>query len=113
MMITTHILDISIGRPAVGVAVILEMSLSPDKWMEMGKGETDADGRLRTLLPPDYALAAGVYRLTFQTGAYFMQQMIDIFFPEVSIVFTVQDPTQHYHVPLLLSPYGYSTYRGS
>ena len=112
-MITTHILDISLGRPAGGVAVTLELYLSPDNWMEMGKGETDADGRLRTLLSPDHVLKPGVYRLTFQTGAYFMSQMIDIFFPEVSIVFTVQDPEQHYHVPLLLSPYGYSTYRGS
>ena len=111
--ITTHILDTSLGRPAGGVAVVLEFYLAPDNWSEMGKGETDADGRLRTLLPPDHVLALGVYRLTFQTGAYFMSQMIDIFFPEVSIVFTVQDPTQHYHVPLLLSPYGYSTYRGS
>ena len=111
--ITTHILDTSLGRPAGGVTVILEMKLSPDSWQALGKGETDADGRLRTLLPPEHTLASGVYRLTFQTGAYFMSQMIDTFFPEVSIVFTIQDPAQHYHVPLLLSPYGYSTYRGS
>jgi 5-hydroxyisourate hydrolase len=111
--ITTHILDVSLGRPARGVAVTLEMSLSPGKWVEMGKGVTDLDGRARTLLSPDHTLAAGVYRLTFQTGAYFTSQMPDIFFPEVSIVFSVQDPAEHYHVPLLLSPYGYSTYRGS
>lgn len=111
--ITTHILDTSLGRPAGGVTVILEMYLEPDKWRALGKGETDTDGRLRTLLPPEQMLAPGVYRLTFQTGAYFMSQMLDSFFPEVSIVFTVKDPTQHYHVPLLLSPYGYSTYRGS
>lgn len=112
-MITTHILDISLGRPASGVAVILEMSLGSQSWAELGSGLTDADGRLRTLLPPDHDLAAGVYRLTFKTGAYFMAQMIEVFFPEVSIVFNVQDTAQHYHVPLLLSPYGYSTYRGS
>jgi 5-hydroxyisourate hydrolase len=111
--ITTHILDTSLGRPAGGVAVVLELYLHPGGWREMGKGETDADGRLRTLLPPDQAVAPGVYRLTFHTGAYFMARMTDSFFPEVSIVFTVQDPTQHYHVPLLLSPFGYSTYRGS
>jgi len=111
--ITTHILDTSLGRPAGGVVVMLELYLAPDNWVKLGKGETDADGRLRTLLPSEQAIAPGVYRLTFQTGAYFMSQMIDIFFPEVSIVFAVQDPAQHYHVPLLLSPYGYSTYRGS
>jgi 5-hydroxyisourate hydrolase len=111
--ITTHILDTSRGRPASNVTIALELYLYPDGWMELGKGETDADGRLRDLLPPDQTLVPGVYRLTFQTGAYFMSQMVDIFFPEVTVVFTVQDPTQHYHVPLLLNPYGYSTYRGS
>lgn len=111
--ITTHILDTSLGRPAGGVSVRLEMYLEQDSWTELGKGETDADGRLRTLLPPGHAFVSGVYRLTFQTEAYFRSQMINVFFPEVSIVFTVQDSTQHYHVPLLLSPYSYSTYRGS
>jgi len=111
--ITTHILDTSLGRPASGVAVVLEFYRQPDDWVEIGKGETDADGRLRTLLPPEQSVAPGVYRLTFQTGDYFRSQMVDIFFPEVSIVFVVQDTTQHYHVPLLLNPFGYSTYRGS
>lgn len=111
--ITTHILDTALGRPAAGVTVILEMHHAPDDWAVLGQGETDADGRLRTLLPPDHLLASGVYRLTFRTEAYFTSQLTGGFFPEVSIVFTVQDATQHYHVPLLLSPYGYSTYRGS
>jgi 5-hydroxyisourate hydrolase len=111
-MITTHILDTSLGRPASGVAVVLEIH-HQDGWAALGNGETDADGRLRTLLPPEHTLATGIYRLTFQTGGYFASQRIESFFPEVSIVFLVQDLPQHYHVPLLLSPYGYSTYRGS
>ena len=112
-MITTHILDLSRGRPASGVRIVLEFYRHPEGWTQVGTGETDADGRLRELLGPDQTILSGVYRLTFQTRAYFMAQQVESFFPEVTIVFHVQDPTQHYHVPLLLSPFGYSTYRGS
>jgi|SRR4051794_2970897 5-hydroxyisourate hydrolase len=111
--ITTHILDVSRGRPASGVAVTLEMQTSAQSWEIIGKGETDADGRLKELLSPTHVLAEGVYRLTFDTKSYFAAQQLESFYPEVKIVFMVANATQHYHVPLLLSPYGYSTYRGS
>ena len=110
--ITTHVLDTSRGQPAVGVAVTLEFE-GDSGWQQIGRGVTDADGRARDLLPAAYTLAAGVYRLTFQTEAYFAAQKIEAFYREIVIVFTIRDPAQHYHVPLLLSPFGYSTYRGS
>ncbi len=106
--ITTHVLDTSRGRPARGVPVVLEVR-SETGWREIGRGETDGDGRVRQLLSE----GAGIYRLTFQLEAYFQAQGIEGFYPEAAIVFHVRDASQHYHVPLLLSPYGYSTYRGS
>ena len=113
--ITTHVLDIARGRPAAGVAVVLEHGKGGDAsaWHEIGRGLTDADGRVKTLLSPGVVLAAGVHRLTFATGAYFAAQDVAAFYPEVRITFTIADPAQHHHVPLLLSPFGYSTYRGS
>jgi 5-hydroxyisourate hydrolase len=111
--ITTHILDTSIGRPASGVPVVLETRSAEGDWKVIGQGMTDMDGRVKDLLPPDTPLQAATYRLTFDTGAYFSQQSIESFYPEVSIVFTVCDAGEYYHVPLLLNPYGYSTYRGS
>jgi 5-hydroxyisourate hydrolase len=109
--ITTHILDTAQGRPAGGVAVVLEQQ-GEAGWIVVGGGTTDADGRLRTLLEPD-KLGAGNYRLIFETGAYFAQQGVAGFYPQAIVVFAVREPSQHYHVPLLLSPFGYSTYRGS
>lgn len=106
--ITTHVLDTARGRPASGVSIRLERGSAV-----VGRGETDADGRLRTLLPAGAALEAGAYRLVFDTGAWFAAQGLDAFYPEVAVDFVVQDGGQHYHVPLLLSPFGYSTYRGS
>ena len=111
--ITTHILDTSRGRPASGVPVKLEHQLDDGAWQPIGEGASDADGRAKELLPSGFALQGGVYRLTFDTGAYFAAQKVEGFYPEVTIVFTVRDPAQHYHVPLLLNPFGYSTYRGS
>lgn len=111
--ITTHVLDISRGRPASGVAVTLERETTDGGWQEIGKGATDPDGRARDLLSDDYVLSEGIYRLTFATGAYFAAQEIESFYREVVIAFSVNDPAQHYHLPLLLSPFGYSTYRGS
>lgn len=111
--ITTHVLDIAVGRPASGVPVVLEYESEGGAWKEIGRGETDGDGRLRDLLPTDFDLTKGTYRLTFDTSAYFNAQGAQGFYPEVSIAFIVHDAAQHYHVPLLLSPYGYSTYRGS
>lgn len=111
--VTTHVLDVSRGRPAEGVRVTLEHKSMVGQWEWFGGGETDADGRLKQLVPESKLLMAGVYRITFDTGAYFKTHGVEGFYPEASIVFEVRDATQHYHVPLLLSPFGYSTYRGS
>ena len=110
--ITTHILDISTGQPARGVFVKLERQ-SSESWESAGQGVTDDDGRLRGLLAPDVVLLPGCYRLTFDTATYFAQQAVEGFYPQVVVAFIVSDAATHYHVPLLLSPFGYSTYRGS
>lgn len=109
--ITTHVLDTSRGCPADGVAVVLER-LSGEGWVVIGGGATNLDGRLAALIEPG-DLAPGTYRLIFDTGAYFASQNVVGFYPQAVVVFVVRDASQHYHVPLLLSPYGYSTYRGS
>ncbi len=111
--ITTHVLDTARGRPAPGVPIVLEVRDAGRNWREIGRGETDADGRLRELLPEGFALAEGQYRLTFDTEAYFAADGAEAFYTEVIVSFVVRDAGAHYHVPLLLSPYGYSTYRGS
>ncbi len=108
--ITTHVLDTAAGRPAAGVPVTLEHQGAT--WALLASGTTDDDGRIRDLLPPG-SLTPGVYRITFAIDDYYHQQGIAGFYPEASIVFRVRDPDQHYHVPLLLSPFAYSTYRGS
>ena len=111
--ITTHVLDTSRGRPAAGVSVILETRVSGGGWETLGRGVTDGDGRLRDILPPAHALVEGSYRLTFDVASYFAAQDTQGFYTEISVSFVVRDVAAHYHVPLLLSPYGYSTYRGS
>jgi len=110
--ITTHVLDTARGKPAEGVPVVLERESSPGRWTEIGRGSTDADGRLRGLTQ-NHALERGAHRLTFDTATYFASQSRVAFYPTVIVVFTIADPAQHHHVPLLLSPFGYSTYRGS
>jgi 5-hydroxyisourate hydrolase len=100
--LSTHVLDTAAGRPAEGIAVRLETR----EGEVLGEGVTDADGRVPEIGPEQ--LDRGAYVLRFDTALY-----VDGFYPEVVVVFTVADPDQHYHVPLLLSPYGYSTYRGS
>jgi len=110
--ITTHVLDTAHGRPAAGVPVTIEFKTAAG-WELIGKGITDADGRVRELLSPGFEFQAGVYRLTFDTAAFFSGQGIEAFYPTVSVVFSIREVGQHYHVPLLLSPFGYSTYRGS
>jgi 5-hydroxyisourate hydrolase len=112
-VITTHVLDTSIGRPAVGVPVVLERSDGGIGWSVCGRGDTDADGRLRTLFPADTKLTAGRYRLVFDTRTYFESRNIRSFYPAVVVIFDVTAGDEHLHVPLLLSPYGYTTYRGS
>ncbi len=111
--ITTHVLDISIGRPAAGVLVRLDRRTFEGEWGLVGSRKTDSDGRVRDLIPEDEKLMASVYRLTFDVGPYFREKQVDGFYNEVTIDFVVSDASQHYHVPLLLSPFGYSTYRGS
>ena len=110
-MITTHVLDTARGVPATGLDVILEMRYASE-WSPIGRTTTDAQGRVSTF--SDTPLSVGIYRLTFDTGAYHRDQGIMApFFPEVRIVFSVRDAGAHHHVPLLLSPFGYTTYRGT
>ncbi|MBV9195949.1 MAG: hydroxyisourate hydrolase [Solirubrobacterales bacterium] len=108
--VTTHVLDAARGRPAAGVPVVLERRTGGD-WQRLAEGLTDHDGRCRDLTPG--SLGAGVHRLLFDTGAYFSAAGQRTFYPEVAVTFDVGDVDQHYHVPLLLSPFSYTTYRGS
>lgn len=110
--ITTHVLDVSVGRPAANVAVVLEVQSPAGQWSEVARGTTDADGRLRDW-PAAKSAEAGTYRLTFDARAYFATHKITSLYPQVVIVFEVRDSQEHYHIPLLLSPFSYSTYRGS
>jgi 5-hydroxyisourate hydrolase len=111
--ITTHVLDTTRGKPAAGLAVVLEMSAGSDRWRELGRGVTDANGRISDFNPPLATLERQVYRLRFSTGAYFAASHVRTLYPEVPVVVEIEDPVEHYHIPLLLSPFGYSTYRGS
>ena len=110
--LTTHVLDTFRGVPATGLAVTLEKGQGKE-WKRLAAGHTDNDGRLRQLLPDGSLLSAGVYRLTFETGAYFKAAGVKHFFPSVTVTFETAETAAHLHVPLLLSPYGYSTYRGT
>jgi 5-hydroxyisourate hydrolase len=109
--ISTHVLDITRGRPAQGVPVTLEKK-DGASFARVTSGATDADGRVKELVP-EGQLTEGTYRITFDTGAYFGGLGVEGFYPEATISFVVRDANAHYHVPLLLSPFGYSTYRGS
>ncbi len=108
--VTTHILDLSSGRPAAGVEVRL-LQGGEREAREIGATVTDRDGRASRLATE--SLEVGEYRLLFETGSYFEQQGVASFYPRVEVTFRIEDPGEHYHVPLLLSPFGYSTYRGS
>jgi 5-hydroxyisourate hydrolase len=110
--ITTHILDTSQGKPAAGVPVFLDHQ-DQGEWQRIGSGATDADGRVKTLVPDSHQLVRGLYRLEFRVADYFETQGVKGFYPYVKIVFCLEDINSHYHVPLLLNPFGYSTYRGS
>lgn len=110
--ITTHVLDTARGRPAAGVTLRLEIDAA-GAWRELARGQTDADGRCRELLAPGSRLEKARYRLTFETAAYFASHGIVSFHPEVVVTFEVREPAEHHHVPLLVSPFGYTTYRGS
>ena len=110
--ITTHVLDTSQGVPAAGIQVTLERGNPTGIFSAVGSGTTDEDGRIIDLLDGE-SLAPGTYRLRFETGPYFAAAGVTPFHPCVEIIFAVRDSRQHYHVPLLLGPFGYTTYRGS
>lgn len=111
--ITTHVLDTARGRPAAGMAVVLDYRDDRGDWAELARATTNADGRIPDLLADDAVLRPGTYRLRFATGTYFLSLGLRGFYPEVHVMVSIEDPAAHYHIPLLLSPYGYSTYRGS
>lgn len=119
--ITTHVLDLGSGRTGEGIRVLLRRK-EGESWREIGSGVTNADGRVEDLLPKGARAEPGTYSLTFVVDASpgpsspskkIPGSSLSPFFPEITITFVVTDPEQHYHVPLLLSPFGYSTYRGS
>ena len=108
---STHILDTALGRPATNVALTLSQ-LDGETWHLIGSGHTDLDGRCKTLLG-NHSLAVATYKLRFHTAPYFHTLNLPSLYPYIEIVFTVTDPAQHYHIPLLLTANGYTTYRGS
>jgi len=111
--ISTHVLDTARGKPAARVPLRLERQDAAGNWQQIGAGETDNDGRCAQLLPDNERLREGVYRLTLDTGKYFAAQDIAGLYPVVEITFTARAGDTHFHIPLLLSPNGYTTYRGS
>lgn len=110
--ITTHILDIAAGSPAQNVPISLHAQ-EGEGWREVGAGRTNEDGRIPDLCAAGEVLPAGTYRMHFDTAAYFESRGDAVFYPWADVVFSIGGDGQHYHIPLLLSPYGYSTYRGS
>jgi 5-hydroxyisourate hydrolase len=112
MSISTHILDTSLGRPAANVPVTLWLSKDPE-WILLNEAATDADGRVKDLLPESQSLHPGLYRIRFDTAFYYEQRDLTGLYPWVEIVFTVAAGQSHYHIPLLLTTNGYTTYRGS
>jgi 5-hydroxyisourate hydrolase len=109
--ISTHVLDVMRGSPAAGLAVTLSRREPDGDWKEIGESVTDADGRVRDLTEDE--LEAGEYQLRFNTRPYFERSGLDAFYPEVLVVFNVGDPSSHLHVPVLLSAFGYTTYKGT
>lgn len=109
--ITTHVLDTGKGRPAKGMSLKLQYFSHHEEFIDLNTKVTNDDGRVPDLLTTP--LKTGVYRLIFETGEYYKSQGEKCFYPEATIVFNIEDETQHYHVPLLISGFGYSTYRGS
>jgi 5-hydroxyisourate hydrolase len=112
MGISTHVLDTACGRPAAGVPVSLERQQAAE-WRVVHSDKTDADGRCRQLLPIGAVLEVGVYRVRFETAVYYGAQRVAGLYPYVEIAFEVRDSEQHYHIPLLLTANGFTTYRGS
>ncbi|XP_035784381.1 5-hydroxyisourate hydrolase-like [Anopheles albimanus] len=112
--LSTHILDTSRGKPAPEVPVTLYRQTGESGWTKIGTGITDNDGRFREFFSAgQVGLQVGVYKLHFEVAGYFRNRGVDTLYPFIEVVFTVANEKQHYHIPLLLNPYGYSTYRGS
>jgi len=109
--ITTHILDTTKGKPAEGITIVLYKGEN-DQWEEIARGKTNGDGRITDLLAKDRVLEKRIYKMRFETKDYFDKQAIPTFYPYVEIIFDIQS-NEHYHIPLLLNPFGYTTYRGS
>lgn len=110
--LSVHVLDLQSGQPSAGIRVTLEQR-EGSGWRELATGVTDAQGRIQALYPENRKMAAADYRIVFQTGEHYKRRGQATFFPRIPVEFTVDAPAQHYHVPLLLSPFGYSTYRGN
>ncbi|MGG7606363.1 hydroxyisourate hydrolase [Massilia sp. BKSP1R2A-1] len=110
--LSVHVLDQGSGQPGAGIQVTLEQRKGTE-WMQLASGVTNEQGRIPALYPEGKAMAAGDYRIVFRTGEHFARKGQPTFFPRIPVEFTVDAPAQHYHIPLLLSPFGYSTYRGN
>ena len=110
--ISTHVLDTVAGKAAAGVPVVLALE-KDGAWQTFAETKTDRDGRCRQLLPDGFVLVAGTYRLRFETGVYYEASAVDGLYPFVEIHFTVRPKDEHLHIPLLLAPNGYTTYRGT
>jgi 5-hydroxyisourate hydrolase len=111
--VSTHVLDLVYGRPAALLSVVLELRDRSGAWSEMARGQTDEAGRFAALGAENGEIAAGTYRLGFESGSYYDRKGIESLHPLIQVVFKVRDPRQDYHLPLLVSPHGYTTYRGS
>lgn len=110
--VSVHVLNTQTGKPSAGIKVDLEQQQG-GKWIALASKTTDKDGRIGAFYPEGKAFTAGEYRVTFHTGDYFQQQQQATFFPDIPVNFQVTSTQEHYHIPLLLSQYGFSTYRGS
>jgi 5-hydroxyisourate hydrolase len=110
--LSVHVLNLDNGLPSANVKVVLETQQN-NQWVEINSGTTNEQGRITELYPKDTALQKGIYKVTFKTGDWFRQKNQRSFFPEVPVVFVIDGSLDHYHIPLLISPYGYSTYRGN
>ena len=111
--LSTHVLDTSRGRPAGGITISLERLNAGEGWTPLSEAATDDDGRVKHFVLNDPDLGPGTYRLVFSVEKYFKELNQQTFYPEVSVTFLIAPGAEHYHVPLLISPFGYSTYRGS
>lgn len=111
--LSTHVLDTSVGKPAEGIDIVLEVRQPDGSWKRLASGTTNADGRVADFLGKSQPVPQGTYRMSFATAAYFQRRQTRCFYPHVDVTFELTSDAEHYHVPLLLSPFGFSTYRGS